>query len=158
MNIKTLALIGVGAALTFILGFGGVWLLLGDSAHDKKAHAEAAEEEHAPAEEAANLTATVDFFQLTLPCKRDAEGNTPIVHADFQLVVPLTHRIRIEEQSSRLRDLIATHLRNSEVESINRDMERFKREIIRQARQDLDVEIAEILVLRFDYDILRAKH
>lgn len=156
MNKKTLLLLSITLIAAFALGFGGIWFMLADKPqneeHQGSSTTGSIKEQTSPA-----LTATVDFFQLILPCKRDAEGNTPIAHADFQMVVPIAHRLRIEEKASRLRDIIATLLRNSEVDAIHRDMEGFKQEIIRRSRQELDVEITEILVLRFDYDILRAK-
>lgn len=162
MDKKTLLLVIIGALVALILGFGGIWLVMGGASsskeerHAKKEAAEAAKaEEKAKAE--ALLTATLDMFQLTLPCQRDANGNTPVVHADLQLVVPIKHRLKVEQQASRVRDIIATYLRNHDVNAINRDMEGFKRDIIAQAKAELEIDIEEILVLRFDYDILRAR-
>lgn len=157
MEKKSLLLLIIGLIVAFVLGFGGIWLAMGggQSHQDKQAKDEEVVEEH---KESATVTATVDMFQLTLPCKRDADGNTPVVHADLQLVVPIKHRLKIEEKASRVRDIIATHLRNTDVTEVNKDMEGFKKEIIRQTKADLDVDIDEILVLRFDYDILRARH
>lgn len=155
MKTKTLIFLVVGIIVAFVLGFGGVWLLLGGnqpSAPKKETHAEKSDKEAA-------LTSTMDLFQLTLPCKRNAQGDTPIVHADFQLVVPIKHRLKTEENSSRIRDLIATLLRNSDIEIINADnLAGFKKDIIRQAHETLGVDIEEVLVLRFDYDIMRQKH
>ena len=162
MDKKTLLLVILGALVALILGFGGIWLALGgastskeDRHADKAAAAAAKAEEKSTAE--ALLTPTLDMFQLTLPCLRDANGNTPIVHADLQLVVPIKHRLKAEQQASRVRDIIATYLRNHDVTVVNKDMEGFKRDIIAQVRTELEVDIEEILVLRFDYDILRAR-
>lgn len=148
MRTKNLLLIVLAVIVAVVLGLGGAWLALGGKqSHDTKEK----EEE--------TLTSTVDLFQLTLPCKRNAEGNTPIVHADFQLVVPIKHRMKIEESASRVRDIIATLLRNSDIEEINRDnLVGFKKQIIEQTRETLGVEIQEVLVLRFDYDILRQRN
>lgn len=162
MDKKTLLLLILGGLIALILGFGGIWLATGGGASSKedrqaKKEAAAAAKAEKEAKEEALLTATFDMFQLTLPCQRDANGNTPIVHADLQLVVPIKHRLKVEQQASRVRDIIATYLRNHDVAAINKDMEGFKRDIIAQAKSDLDVEISEILVLRFDYDILRAR-
>lgn len=155
MKTKTLIFLIIGILVAFALGFGGVWLLLGgDQSHapKKEAHAEKADKEVA-------LTSTMDLFQLTLPCQRNAQGDTPIVHADFQLVVPIKHRLKAEENTSKIRDLIATLLRNSDIETINADnLTGFKKDIIRQVHDTLGVDIEEILVLRFDYDIMRQKH
>lgn len=158
MSIKNLILIVVAAVITFVLGFGGIWFMLNGSHSGNKQHeTPAAETEHD--NESTALTSTVDLFQLTLPCKRDAEGNTPIVHADFQLVIPIKHRLKIEENDSRVRDIIATLLRNSDIAEINRDnLVGLKKQIIQQAKNNLNVEIEEVLVLRFDYDIIRARH
>jgi len=157
MEKKSLLLLIIGLIVAFVLGFGGIWLVMGgnQSHKEKKTKDEEVVTEH---QEAAAVTATVDMFQLTLPCQRDAEGNTPIVHTDLQLVVPIKHRLKVEEKASQIRDIIATHLRNTDVTVINKDMEGFKKEIIHQVQTDLNVDIEEILVLRFDYDILRAKH
>ena len=156
MDKKTTLILAIGIIVAFVIGFGGIWLLLGgNQTHGAKK--EAATEE--PKKEEASLTSTVDLFQLALPCKRNAEGNTPIAHADFQLVVPIKHRLKIEENASRVRDIIATLLRNSDIEEINRDnLVTFKKQIIQQAKETLGVEIEEVLVLRFDYDILKQKH
>lgn len=146
MRTKNLLLIVLAVIVAVVLGLGGLWLTLGGK------HTQAPKEEE-------TLTSTVDLFQLTLPCKRNAEGNTPIVHADFQLVVPLKHRMKIEESSSRVRDIIATLLRNTDIEEINRDnLVGFKQQIIQKTRESLGVEIQEVLVLRFDYDILRQRN
>ena len=155
MKTKTLILLIAGVLIAFILGFGGVWFLLGGGQKDgakKEPHAEKADKDAA-------LTSTMDMFQLTLPCQRNAQGDTPIVHADFQLVVPIKHRLKVEENSSRIRDLIATLLRNSDIEAINSDnLVGFKKDIIRQAHDNLGVDIEEVLVLRFDYDIMKQRH
>lgn len=154
MQKKTLVLVVIGAIIALASGFGGIWFLLNgnQSGADRR---ETRADARAQNKDSAAMTATVDLFQLKLPCKRDAEGNTPIVHADFQLVVPIRHHFKIKENASRLRDIIATLLRNSDVTAINSDMESFKTEIMRHARSELSVEITEILVLHFDYDILR---
>lgn len=146
MRTKNLLLLALAVIVAVVLGLGGAWLALGGK------------QTHKPKEEE-TLTSTVDLFQLTLPCKRNAEGNTPIVHADFQLVVPIKHRMKIEESASRVRDIIATLLRNTDIEEINRDnLVGFKQQIIQKTRETLGVEIQEVLVLRFDYDILRQRH
>ena len=84
MSTKNLLLLALAVILMFVLGFGGIWLALGGKQSQdakKEARAEATQEKEAKKEAA--LTSTVDLFQLALPCKRNAEGNTPIVHADF---------------------------------------------------------------------------
>lgn len=155
MNLKTLLLLIVAVIIAFVLGFGGIWFFLGGKqshAPDKKPQAEKHDKEAA-------LTGTMDLFQLTLPCKRNAQGDTPVVHADFQLVVPLQQRIKVEEKASRIRDIIAGLLRNSDVEAINADnLVGFKKEIIRQSQEELGVDIQEVLILRFDYDIMKQRH
>lgn len=155
MNIKTLLLLVVAVLVAFVLGFGGIWFYLGGNqsqAPEKKPHAEKHDKE-------ATLTGTMDLFQLTLPCKRNAQGDTPVVHADFQLVVPLQQRMKVEEKASRIRDIIASLLRNSDVDAINADnLVGFKNEIIRQTREALGVNIQEVLILRFDYDIMKQRH
>lgn len=160
MNKKTLLFLAIGVFVAFVIGFGGVWLVLGNNQHHgaKNEAAEKAPQGNKSKQEA-SLTSTVDLFQLVLPCQRNAEGNTPIVHADFQLVVPIKHRLKIEENTSRVRDIIATLLRNSDINAINSDnLVGLKKQIIQQAHDSLGVEIEEVLVLRFDYDILRQKH
>lgn len=160
MNKKTLLFLVIGVIVAFALGFGGIWLVLGGNQHHGAKKEAAAEESYdKESKKEAALTSTVDLFQLALPCKRNTEGNTPIVHADFQLVVPIKHRIKIEGNTSRVRDIIATLLRNSDIAEINRDnLVSFKKQIIQQSHETLGVEIEEVLVLRFDYDILRQKH
>jgi len=160
MDKKTLIILIVSVLIAFVLGFGGIWFLMGGTqkAESKKeVRAEAREEKAAKKE--AGLTSTMDLFQLTLPCKPNADGSTPMVHADFQLVVPLKQRMKIEDNSSRLRDIIATLLHNSDINEINSDnLAGFKQQIIKQSKETLGVEIEEILVLRFDYDILKQRH
>jgi flagellar basal body-associated protein FliL len=158
MDKKTILILVISIIVAFALGFGGIWFLLsGNQSHEAKK--ENVEKESKKDQEKAALTSTVDLFQLALPCKRNAEGDTPIVHADFQLVVPIKHRMKIEENTSRVRDIIATLLRNSDINEINSDnLVGFKKQIIRQSKETLGVEIEEVLVLRFDYDILKQRH
>jgi len=159
MDKKTLLLLIIGIIITFVLGFGGVWLLLGGDQpqKEKKENPSAAHKEKDSKKEAM-LTSTVDFFELSLPCKTTAEGNTPIVHADFQLVVPLKYRVKIETNTSRVHDIIATLMRNSDVNEINRDnLAGLKQQIIDETKKSLGVEINEVLVQRFNYDILKLR-
>jgi flagellar basal body-associated protein FliL len=164
MKPKILIMLVVGVLVAFVLGFGGIWLVMGGNSHETKAEKETQLDKHEKAAEAskdakeAALTSTMDLFQLTLPCKRNAQGDTPVVHADFQLVVPVKHRLKVEENTSRIRDIIATILRNTDIETINSDnLVTFKKDIIKQAHDVLGVDIEEVLVIRFDYDIMRQK-
>lgn len=157
MNKKTLIFLVIGI-IVLVLGLGGFWLMFGGG-HHRDAEKEALAKESKKEKEEAALTSTMDLFQLTLPCKRNEQGDTPIVHADFQLVVPVKYRLKVEENTSKIRDIIATLLRNSDINEVNSDnLVSFKKQIIQQARETLGVEIQEVLVLRFDYDILKQKH
>ena len=160
MDKKTLLILIISVLVAFALGFGGIWFLVGGTQKpDEKKDARAEAREEKTAKKEATLTSTMDLFQLTLPCKPIANGGIPLVHADFQLVVPLKQRIKIEDNASRLRDIIATLLRNSDINEINRDnLVGLKQQIIKQSKEMLGIDIEEILVLRFDYDILKQRH
>jgi flagellar basal body-associated protein FliL len=154
MDKKTLAILLVSLIVAFVVGFGGIWVLFGNQSSHPTKHPHA--EKHS---KDTTLTSTIDLFNLTMPCQRNANGDTPVVHADFQLVVPISQRLKVEENTSRISDLIATILRNSDIAQVNNgDLIDLKQKIIDQTRDSLGVEITEVLVLRFEYNILKQKH
>ena len=156
MNKKTLILLIAGVFLTCALGLSALWYFLGDKQDDKKVHVAAPKEE--PAKETAAMTSVVEVFQINMPCKPNEQGNTPIVHADFQLMVPLKYRLKAEESTGRIRDIMGTILRNSEINDVNGDnLVHFKQQVIDQVQQDLGIKIEEVLVLNYSYDMMRKR-
>jgi hypothetical protein len=158
MDKKTLLFLVIGVLVAFLAGFGGIWFMLDSSQAGKSPPENPASGGVQKKDAGVMATSTFDLFQLNFPCKADAEGNTPMVHADFQLVVPIRHRIKVEENSSRLRDMIATLARHSDVSLVYHDVDWFKKQIIAQARETLGIEIENVLILRIDYDIIPKRH
>ncbi len=156
MNKKSLILLAVGVLVVSLLGLGGLWFLLGDKSSDVKKQAVT---NPAPEQETAKLTSIVELFQINMPCKRNAQGNTPVVHTDLQLLVPIKYRIKAEESMPRIRDIIGTILRNSEINDINSDnLVGFKKQLIAEIDQQLGIKVQEVLVLHYDYDVMRQRH
>lgn len=151
MDKKLLILLAIGVLVALLLGVGTAWWLTrGDATADEPA-ARSERAERSTLKE----TGTIDLFGLVLPGRQSADGNTAIVRADLQIVVPLRQRIEVEHQTSKIRDIIATILRNSDVPEINRDgLVGFKQQVTAEVRRQLGIEIREILVLRFSYDIV----
>lgn len=148
MDKKLLLSLIVGVLTALAIGLGSFWWL----AEAPPAEPESSER---PSRNRLKDTGTIDLFGLVMPGSRTAEGNTPIVRADLQIVVPLRHRIKVEKQTSKIRDIIAGILRNSDVPQINRDdLVGFKQQIAVEVRRQLNIEITEVLVLRFSYDIV----
>lgn len=148
MDKKLLFPLVVGVMTALALGLGSALWLAGDAPAES-------EGEERPSRNRLKETGTIDLYGLVMPGRCTAEGNTPIVRADLQIVVPLRHRIKVENQTSKIRDIIAGILRNSDVPQINRDdLVGFKQQIAAEVRRQLDIEITEVLVLRFSYDIV----
>ena len=128
MNKKTLILLIIGVFMTCAIGLGALWYFLGEKPVEK-GHVAAPKVE--PAKETAALTSLVEVFQISMPCKPNVQGNTPVVHADFQLLVPIKYRLKTEESTPRIRDIIGSILRNSNIDDVNSDnLVRFKQQLI----------------------------
>jgi hypothetical protein len=147
-----------------ILGFTALIAISGSAMgafYFLKVAPEAAENErHARrALKAASLTSKVEVFNMTLPCRREPDGSVPIAHADLVIEVPIRHRVQIEKNGSKLRDIISGVFRSTDLAALNTDtdLSGIKAEITRHARQRLDIPIVEILFLRFEYDVLEPK-
>lgn len=152
MDKKLVILLAIGTLMALTLGFAAVWWLVGGEPAEKKTAA-ARSEQKSRGTEVGN--ATVDLFGMVLPGKQTAEGDTAVVRADLRFVIPFKYSIQMERQTSKVRDIIATILRNSYVAELNRDsLVGFKQQIVNEVRRQLGIEITEILVLRFSYDVV----
>lgn len=158
MNKKLLILLVAGTVIAMSLGLAVVWWSMGSEPAGGKSAAARHEQESRDTQAA---TTTVDLFGLVLPGRQTAEGDTAVVRTDLQLVIPFKYKIQLESQTSKVRDIIATILRSSDVAELNRDsLVGFKQQIVNEVRRKLGIEITEILVLRFKYDVvsLRVRH
>lgn len=151
MDKKLIALLAIGALIAMSLGAGLAYWYSATEGERSQAPVRGDRPQRSTLKE----TGTIDLFGLVMPGRQSADGNTAIVRADLQIVVPLRHRLEVEHQTSKIRDIIAGILRDSDVPEINRDgLVGFKQQIIEEVRRQLGIEIREILVLRFSYDII----
>lgn len=108
---------------------------------------------------AAQLVSKVEVFNMTLPCKPEVNGAIAVAHADLVITVPIKHRVRIEQNGSKLRDIISTVFRSNGLAELNADsdLNTIKMQIAQAAQTQLKLDIEEILFLRFEYDVLEPR-
>ena len=151
MDKKLIALLAIAALITMSLGAGLAYWYTTSTTVAPHSPSRSDRPERSTLKE----TGTIDLFGLVMPGRQDADENTAIVRADLQIVVPLRYRLKVEKETPKIREIIASILRNSDVPEINRDgLVGFKQQIIHEVRRQLGIEISEILVLRFSYDII----
>ena len=110
-------------------------------------------------EKEASLTSKAEVFNLVLPCKPEPNGAIAIAHADIVLEVPIKFRLQIEESNSKLRDIISSTFRATDLADLNADsdLKNIKSRISAAVKYRLHIDIEDILFLRFEYNVLDPK-
>lgn len=142
------------------IGFGGVWYFLGgtEPKTHKWAHKASKKDHETVAKSSMNITATNELFGFIVPARRNSFGQTPIVEADFAIVVPIAEKFKADENNSKVRDVISTLIRESNIDDINSDnLTAFKVAAKQKIHDDVGLNVKEVLVLNYKYSMMH-KH
>lgn len=142
------------------IGFGGVWYFMGGAENQshKRMHKASKKDHDAEAKSSINITATNELFGFVVPAMRNSYGQTPIVEADFAIVIPITQKFKADENNSKVRDVISTLIRESNIDDINSDnLAAFKITAKKRIHDETGLDIKEVLVLSYKYSMMH-KH